>query len=167
MLKVTVVGIDRSGVGSSHAVYVVDLEDGRRCVARFANLPSTTSPSKSGADVSGESFLHLDVRSDNLCFDGPRSLLVDWNLAAISNPRIELIGWLPSLSVEAGPPPDQFTGPDDAPFAVITAGHFAFAGLPPSSPTSRARISQLTQLKPSLPWACRLVGLDPPDPVAP
>ena len=64
--------------------------------------------------------------------------------------------------------PDQLTGPDDAPFAVITAGHFAArAGLPPSSPTSRARISQLMQLKPSLPWACRLVGLDPPDLVAP
>ena len=120
------------------------------------------------ADVSGESFLHLDVRSDNLSFDGPRTVLVDWNLAAIGNPRIELIGWRPSLSVEGGPPPDQLTDPDDAPFAVITAGHFAaHAGLPPSSPTSRARISQLMQLKPSLPWACRLVGLDPPDPVAP
>ena len=88
------------------------------------------------ADVSGESFLHLDVRSDNLCFDGPRSVLVDWNLAAIGNPRIELVGWLPSLSVEGGPPPDQLTGRHAAPFAVITAGHFAArAGLPPSSPT--------------------------------
>ena len=35
------------------------------------------------ADVSGESFLHLDARSDNLCFDGPRTLLVDWNLVAM------------------------------------------------------------------------------------
>ena len=108
------------------------------------------------------------MRSDNLCFDGPRTLLVDWNLAAIGNPRIELIGWLPSLSVEGGPPPDRLTGPDDAPFAVITAGHFAArAGLPPSSPTSRARISQLMQLKPCLPWACRLLGLDAPDLLAP
>jgi hypothetical protein len=120
------------------------------------------------ADVAGESFLHLDVRSDNLCFDGARTVLVDWNLAAIGNPRIELIGWLPSLSIEGGPPPDQFSGPDDAPFAVITAGHFAArAGLPPSSPTSGARISQLMQLEPSLAWACRLVGLDPPDRLAP
>ncbi len=85
-------------------------------------------------------------------------------LAAIGNPRIELIGWLPSLSIEGGPPPDQLAGPDDAPFAVITAGHCAArAGLPPSSPTSRSRISQLMQLKPALPWACRLLGLDPPD----
>jgi hypothetical protein len=77
--------------------------------------------------------------------------------------RIELVGWLPSLSIEGDPPSDQLTGPDDAPFAVITAGHFAArAGLPPLSPTSRARVSQLMQLQPSLPWACRLVGLDPP-----
>src|SRR5205085_7605069 len=95
------------------------------------------------AEVSGESFLHLDVRSDNLCFDGSRTLLVDWNLAAIGNARIELIGWLPSLSVEGGPPPEQLTGSDDAPFAVITAGHFAArAGLPPSSPTSCVRASR-------------------------
>jgi hypothetical protein len=60
------------------------------------------------------------------------------------------------------------SGPDDAPLAVITAGHFAArAGLPPSSPTSRARVSQLMQLKLSLTWACRLVGLDPADPIAP
>jgi hypothetical protein len=32
---------------------------------------------ESEADVSGESFLHLDVRSDNLCFEGPRTLLFD------------------------------------------------------------------------------------------
>jgi hypothetical protein len=116
------------------------------------------------ADVSGGSFLHLDVRSDNLCFDGERTLLIDWNLAAVGNPRIELIGWLPSLSIEGGPPPDSFTGPDDAALAAITAGHCAArAGLPPSSPGSRARIGQLMQLKPSLPWACRLLGLDPPD----
>ena len=38
-LRVTVVGIDRSAVGSSHAVYLVDLTDGRRCVARFATHP--------------------------------------------------------------------------------------------------------------------------------
>src|SRR5438309_7202509 len=49
----------------------------------------------------------------NLCFEGPRTPLVDWNLAAIGNPRIELVGWLPSLSIEGGPPPDQLTGPDD------------------------------------------------------
>src|SRR5712691_10240141 len=120
---------------------------------------------EANADVSGTAFLHMDVRSDNLCFAGQRTVLVDWNLAAIGNPRIELIGWLPSLSIEGGPLPDDLTGPDYAPFAVITAGHFAArAGLPPSSPTSRARISQLMQLKPSLPWACRLLGLDPRSP---
>jgi aminoglycoside phosphotransferase (APT) family kinase protein len=35
-LRVSVVGIQRSAVGSSHAVYLVDLEDGRRCAVRFA-----------------------------------------------------------------------------------------------------------------------------------
>ncbi len=119
------------------------------------------------ADVSGEALLHLDVRSDNLCFDGNRTLLIDWNLAAVGNPRIEIIGWLPSLSIEGGPLPERFTGPQDAPLAAITAGHFAArAGLPPTSAGSRARISQLMQLKPSLPWACRLLGLEPPDGMA-
>jgi len=33
-------------------------------------------------------------------------------------------GWLAPVSISRrGPPPDQFTSPNDAPLAVITAGH--------------------------------------------
>src|SRR5215470_17037670 len=36
LLNARVVHVERSTVGSSHAVYIVRLEDGRECVARFA-----------------------------------------------------------------------------------------------------------------------------------
>jgi len=35
------------------------------------------------AILDGDSLVHLDVRSDNLCFVGDRVVLVDWNLACI------------------------------------------------------------------------------------
>jgi hypothetical protein len=115
------------------------------------------------AEVDGGAFLHMDVRSDNLCFSGDRTLLVDWNLGMVGNPRMELIGWMPSLLAEAPELARGLCTREDAPLAVVTAGHFAArAGLPPSSPTSRARVSQLWQLKTALPWACELLGIAAP-----
>src|SRR5262245_32724427 len=44
----------------------------------------------------GETLLHLDVRSDNLCFVDGRAVLVDWNWACRGNPEYELAAFLPS-----------------------------------------------------------------------
>ena len=60
----------------------------------------------------GEAFLHLDVRSDNICIADGRAVLVDWNWASLGNPRVDLAFWLPSLSHEGGPPrPSCFRTP--------------------------------------------------------
>jgi thiamine kinase-like enzyme len=49
--------------------------------------------------------LHFDVRSDNLCFRDGRALLIDWNLACIGNPVVDVAAWLPSLHAEGVRPP--------------------------------------------------------------
>jgi hypothetical protein len=54
----------------------------------------------------GNSFLHLDVRSDNLCLLGTRTVLVDWNWATTGNALLDAAFWLPSLSAEGGPIPE-------------------------------------------------------------
>ncbi len=41
-------------------------------------------------ELRGDQVLHLDVRSDSLCFRDDAALHVDWNHAAIGNPRIDL-----------------------------------------------------------------------------
>ena len=57
--------------------------------------------------LEGDALLHFDVRSDNLCIGGDRAVLVDWNLACIGNPAFDVAFWLPSLTLENGPQPDE------------------------------------------------------------
>ena len=56
--------------------------------------------------------MHIDVRSDNLCFSGDRVVLVDLNLVARANPLLDVAAWLPSLHSEGGPLPEDIL-PDE------------------------------------------------------
>jgi hypothetical protein len=107
--------------------------------------------------LEGESLLHCDVRSDNLCLRDGRAVLVDWNHARIGNPAFDIAFWLPSLALEHGPQPESF-GVDG--LAPHVAGFFAArAGLPPPEGAPRVRGFQLAQLEVALPWACRALDL--------
>ena len=120
------------------------LETGRTCV------------------LEGEAFLHLDVRSDNLCLRDGRAVLVDWNLAHVGNPLLDIVAWLPSLKLEGGPDPWELV-PDSQGFAALLAGFFASrAGLPPPLTAPRVREFQRRQAEIALPWAARELGLPPP-----
>jgi aminoglycoside phosphotransferase (APT) family kinase protein len=120
------------------------LETGRTCV------------------LAGEAFLHLDVRSDNLCLQEDRAVLVDWNLAHVGNPLLDIVAWLPSLKLEGGPDPWELV-PDSEGFAALLAGFFASrAGLPQPATAPRVREFQRRQAEIALPWAARELGLPPP-----
>ena len=112
-------------------------------------------------DLAGEDLLHLDVRSDNLCFVGERVVLVDWNLACIGNGQFDVAFWLPSLHLEGGPLPWE-TLPGARELAAAVAGFFAArAGLPPPRGAPTVREFQRRQLEVALPWAARALGLPP------
>ena len=112
--------------------------------------------------LEGEAFLHLDVRSDNLCLRQGRAVLVDWNLAHVGNPLLDIVAWLPSLKLEGGPDPWELV-PDSQGFAALLAGFFASrAGLPPPPTAPRVREFQRRQAEVALPWAARELGLPPP-----
>jgi hypothetical protein len=111
----------------------------------------------------GDDFIHMDVRSDNICFDGDRVVFVDWNWA-VKGPRdLDLACWLPSLRLEGGPLPEEVaTGL--GPHAAAIAGFFAKQAHTPPPPTApHVRKFQLRQLRIALPWACRELGLPLPD----
>ena len=78
----------------------------------------------------GDALLHLDVRSDNLCFRNGQAVIFDWDLTTIGNPELDVAFWLPSLEAEGGPNPSAVA--DCRPEIVaIVAGFFAArAGLP-------------------------------------
>jgi len=114
------------------------------------------------AMLDGDRLVHLDVRSDNLCFVGDRVVLVDWNLACRGNAALDVAAWLPSLAAEGGPDPMTIM-PDEPELAALMSGFFAArAGLPPPEGAPRVRAVQLSQLKAALPWAAASLGLPPP-----
>jgi len=116
-----------------------------------------------GCDLSGDALLHLDVRSDNLCFRDGRVLLVDWNLACVGNPLLDVVAWLPSLRLEGGPDPWEVV-PDSNGLAALVLGFFAGrAGLPPPPTAPTVREFQLRQAQVVLPWAARELDLPPPE----
>lgn len=117
------------------------------------------------APLAGRALLHCDVRSDNLCFRRGAALLVDWNLASIGNPQLDVAFWLPSLAAENGPPPESVL-PDCPPeLAAYVSGFFACrAGQAEIPHAPLVRQVQRQQLQTALPWAARALNLPSPVP---
>ena len=107
------------------------LRDAAWLERRLPSLLETLPP------LHGDSLLHCDVRSDNLCIKDGRCILVDWNHARLGDARLDIAYWAPSLALEHGPDPWTL-GVDE--YAGFVAGFFAArAGLPkpPGAPTVR------------------------------
>ncbi|HEV2706787.1 MAG TPA: phosphotransferase [Pyrinomonadaceae bacterium] len=111
--------------------------------------------------TAGDSLTHWDLRSDNICITAERALFIDWNSACLSNPRLDLGFWLPSLAYESGLEPEKIL-PDAPEVAARVSGYFASrAGLPEISDAPRVRTVQRRQLETALPWAVRALDLPP------
>ena len=110
-------------------------------------------------EMDGESFCHWDLRSDNICIAKNRSIFVDWNLACLSNPKLDLGFWLPSLKFEGGPAPEDIL-PNSPEIAAWVSGFFAArAGLPGIIDAPGVRLVQKQQLEVALPWVIRELAL--------
>ena len=114
--------------------------------------------------LEGNDLLHVDVRSDNLCFpEDSRAVIVDWNWASVGNGELDIAAWLPSLQAEGGPKPEAIL-PNAQAFAAALSGFFAVhAGLPAPDFAPRVRTVQKQQLGTGLPWVARALGLPKPD----
>ena len=125
-----------------------------------AALPTLVSYEES-CPTEGDSLIHWDLRSDNICVAEKRAIFIDWNGACLSNPRLDLGFWLPSLAYEAGIKPETIL-PDAPEVAAWVSGFFAArAGLPQISDAPRVRHVQRRQLSTALPWAVRALDLPP------
>jgi Phosphotransferase enzyme family len=110
-------------------------------------------------ELEGDAFMHLDVRSDNLCLRDGRAVFVDWNWASIGNPLLDVVAWLPSLRLEGGPEPWEIVA-DSEGLAALMAGYFmSAAGLPPPKTAPNVRDIQKRQGELALAWAARELGL--------
>jgi thiamine kinase-like enzyme len=114
------------------------------------------------APIRGSALLHVDLRSDNLCFRDGRALIIDWDGPMVGNPDLDIAAWLPSLAAEGGPQPEAIM-PAAPELAAWIAGYFcARAGLEPIPEASHVRPLQLAHARTSLPWAARALGLPVP-----
>jgi len=103
------------------------------------------------AGVTGSSLAHGDIRADNILLARDRVVFVDWPWACQAQPWLDLAGFLPSVAMQGGPPPESVfaahpaaAGADDK---AVTAVVAALAGMwvslgrrpdPPGLPTVRA-----------------------------
>jgi SAM-dependent methyltransferase len=111
----------------------------------------------------GDDFLHMDVRSDNLCFARDRVVFVDWNWAVRGPRELDLGCSLPALRLEGGPYPTEVASGLGGYAAGISAFFAAQAHQPAPEGAPTVRRFQLRQLRIALPWACRELGLPLPD----
>jgi hypothetical protein len=122
------------------------------------------------------SWVHHDVRSDNLLFraDGP-PLLVDFPFLAIGPTLMDVAFFLPSVAGEGGPHPREglqiyeevsgirFDTAEVCAVVATIAGFFAArAGQAEIPGLPRLRWVQKLQLFPSLTWLSEIVGIEPP-----
>ena len=117
---------------------------------------------EAAADLSGESLVHTDLRSDNIFFHRSLTMLIDWNWACRGNPKFDLVSWLPSLHAEGGPAPWEFTV-DEPNLIAMQAGYLGHRAASPPHDNESIRRLQEKQLRSALPWAARALDLLPLD----
>ena len=111
------------------------------------------------APLDGDELLHLDVRSDNLCFLDGSAVLIDWNWCCTGPADFDVAAWLPSLAREGGPRPWEVL-PGAGAYAALLAGVWAaVVGLPPPPTAPTVRDGQRRQLETALLWCERELSL--------
>lgn len=113
--------------------------------------------------VEGDALVHSDLRADNILLTGDRVVVVDWPWACVAAPWFDLLGFLPSVRMQGGPPPetifDAHPVAADADAGAVTAvlaaltGYFVWQSrlpAPPGLPTVRA--FQAAQGEVALAW---------------
>ncbi len=113
----------------------------------------------------GEDFVHYDIYSGNVCFVGPRALLVDWDTAGRGNRWVDVAFAYLNLRVEGAEPPDVGL-PQEGDYAALLSGHFAVEAarpLPEWAEGSSLREDMVGDLRHALEWTTDMLGLPPPD----
>jgi hypothetical protein len=113
----------------------------------------------------GDDFVHYDIYSGNVCFVGPRALLVDWDTAGRGNRWLDVAFALLNVRVEGGRLPDVGL-PQEGDYAALLSGHFAVeapAPLPDWAAGSSLGEDMIEDLHHALQWTADALGLPRPD----
>jgi hypothetical protein len=115
-----------------------------------------------GVDATGNCLVHGDIRSDNICFLGPKVIFVDWSHAARGSGLHDLAGVLPTLYLEGGPDPYKMMPDGGGEAAGKCAEHIERLVIDRWMPEwLKGVFKKLIAIE--LEWAARCLGLDEPD----
>lgn len=117
--------------------------------------------------------MHFDTRSDNIRLEGDLLRMFDWPFASVGPHEFELAAFAQSIEAEKGPGCELVAGWYETVLPLRhevlvgsvagISGYFADrAPRPPIAGLPRLRSIQRRQLKASLGWAARLLGLSEP-----
>ncbi|WP_402464564.1 phosphotransferase family protein [Isoptericola aurantiacus] len=113
--------------------------------------------------IAGSVLQHGDLRADNAVLTGAGAVAVDWPFAARGAAFCDLVGMLPAVHAEGGPPPSAVlarhplpSGTDDeavTAYLVALTGYFLHASLQPDPPgIPHVRAFQRAQAEVCIAW---------------
>ncbi|WP_157728118.1 phosphotransferase [Actinopolymorpha singaporensis] len=147
------------GKGSDRAAF---LDLGLCSVGWLTRAAAVLTDAEASLDDSGDSLVHGDLRSDNICVADDRVIFVDWSHASRGSAEHDLALLLPTLHLEGGP----------APYDVLPkAGGWAAAGAAllarrvldePGTPDWLVSVF-VRLIAIDLAWAASCLGLPQPD----
>ncbi len=144
----------------------------REWLAQHIDRLCTTAERLIGIDQP-RALLHFDTRSDNLRIQNGRLRMFDWPYTCLGPHEFDMVAFAQSITTEGGPAPERCVRwyaeiidvREEALTASIAtiAGYFADrAWQPPIPGLPRVRSIQRRQLRTSLAWCARHLGLPEP-----
>lgn len=113
-------------------------------------------------DETGDTLVHGDIRSDNICIIKSKAIFVDWSNAVNGSPDYDLANLLPTLYLEGGPNPYEIM-----PNAANLATHICATHIQRLSKTSSMPLWLNVVFKKliaiELEWTAQCLNLDKPD----
>lgn len=117
----------------------------------------------------GRTLLHFDLRADNILLTPDRVYFADWPWASVGAGWVDLVGFLPSVAMQGGPPPWSIfdgnplaQGVRDEDVEALLAGFAGYllgnARRPPPPGLSTLRPFQLAQGVEALEWLKHRLG---------
>ena len=128
----------------------------------FGNAIDTLVEAERNADITGDTFIHGDIRSDNICILGSQVKFVDWSHSARGSSTYNLAQVLPTLHLEGGPAPYDVM-PNGGSYAALACADLirrlaVDQGLPEWLKDVFKRLIAI-----ELEWAASCLGLPKPD----
>ena len=116
--------------------------------------------------LDGDTLVHLDLRSDNICFVDGTPRVIDWASARLGHRYLDQHYWATTLHHETGTRHDELLRDDAPAHLVFLAG--IYAAVASASPIDAAGVDRSRRaedaLRALLPWMCDLLRIDHPTP---